>query len=1296
MRTDGRWGRLVVQALLGWLLGGTLPAAEVELVPAGAVWRHLPGTAEASAPDRTAWRLAGFNDSAWASGALPLFYGENLTGTLVSGMQGSYGSRFVRTRFQLATPADVRNLVLHAGCDDGFVAWVNGVEVARYNLPEGDLGLGSFALTAAPEPVVELDYPMGGIQSALRVGENVLAVQVYNVNLTSSDLVFTARLTAELDEEPPVVTSLIPEPGAVVSDLRSVEVQFSEAVSGVDAGDLLVNGTAATAVQFVGPGQYVFTFAAPPAGAVRVEFREGHGIRDQSSAARALVAAPWQYTVDPRAVVTLRINEFLADNDAGIRDEDGRRSDWIEIHNPGNQSISLFGWSLTDDAGNLRKWRFPALSVPARGYALVWASGNDRTNPAAPLHTNFRLAEDGEFLGLVSPAGELVSGFAPAYPRQRPDVAYGRLAGSSSDGFLPVPTPRAPNATGGPGFAPDVVSEPTSRTYTTPIQLQLGASTNGGPIPAGTVIRYTLDGSLPGLSSPVWSGPLNLSNQAVQVRARAYTPGLLPGRPTSTVLLPLATAVARFTSDLPVVVIHDFNRGRPPANERIPAYFQVFEPGPDGVTVLTNAPTQVSRAGISVRGSSTEGLPKASLRVEFRDEFDEDRRVSFLGMPEEGDWVMYGPNSFEPVLIHNPFMHDLSRAIGRYSPRTRFCEVFLVTIGTNQVQSGSYNGVYVAMERIEVGSDRVDLGSLEPENLTPPSVTGGYLMKIDRLDPGDSGIVAGGLGFAMVEPKESELEEPAREPQLRYLTSYMNAFGSALQGAGYRDPVTGYRAYIDEGSWIDHHLLNTFAFNVDALRLSAYFGKRRNGRLEFGPLWDFDRALGSLDGRDANPSVWMSQVGDRGTDFFNFPWWGRMFTDLEFFQKYIDRYQYLRRGELSDVALGQRADGLADQVRRAAVRDWAKWGGSPRVATFQQEINLMKAWMRSRTAFMDSQFVPYPQLGRTPGVVARGSTVSLVVPAGATVYYTTNGVDPRMSGGGIHPSARAYTSPVSIQGNTRLRARTHKPNHTALTGPSNPPLLSVWSGETAGAYITDPMPLEVSEVHFAPEDGPDGGPEDFEFVELRNAGTTPIDLTGVRLTGAVTFETAATNVLRVLPPGGRVVVVSDPGAFAQRYPGVDAVLGAFSGRLANEGETLEVVGPLGEQVVAVPYLPNWLGTNGVAGHSLVPVREGSDPIAAAQSVSWRSSAVRGGSPGRMDAASLPVAEALGVEWTGAGVRLRVRMTAGIGLEVQGRGQLDSGTWEPVRTYSAGAAREEVLEVLPGLETRYYRAISRVP
>lgn len=1259
-------------------------------MPEGAVWRSRAGDAPASVPDATAWRSSGFDDSKWVSGPLPLYYGEALTGTTITGMQGVYPTYFVRTLFQVDAVADVKNLILTAACDDGFVAWINGREVARYNVPEGEPGLGTYALAAVPEPIVPYDYPAGSVEAALRVGENVAAVQVFNATLGSSDLVFQGKLTADVDRDPPTVVSTVPAAGELVRELGTVEIQFSKPVTGVDAADLWVNGVPAVSVTQPVQGQYLFVLPPLANGVVQVAIQPSSGITDVSSKARPLVTNPWTYTLDTTLPSPIRINEFVADNARGIRDEDGKNSDWIEISNAGMTPVSLGGWSLTDDPLRLRKWVFPAVSIPAGGYTLVWATGNDRTNPAAPLHTNFRMANDGEYLALVSPSGQVASAFATAYPAQRADVAYGVLPGSTNYGFLPTPTPRKANAAGGVGFAPDVELSPRSRAYTTTVELTATPVSDGGAVPAGTVVRYTTDGSLPTATSPVWAGPRVLSNQAVQVRVRAFAPGLLDGRPRTEMYLPLSPTVARFTSDVPVLIIHDFNQGRPPASTRIPAFFQVFEPGTNGIVVLTNAPAMAAAAAISVRGSSTEGLPKASLRVEFQDEFGNDRARSFLGMPAEADWVLYGANLFEPVLMHNPFMHDLSRDIGRYSPRNRFCEVFLVTSGTNAIPYSSYNGVYVAMERIETGNDRVDIGTLEPENLTAPSVTGGYLMKVDRLDPGDSGIYAAGLVFGMVEPKESELRDPARAPQMTYIQSYMNAFGDALNGTAYMDPVKGYRAYVDVPSWIDHHLLNVLAFNVDGLRLSAYFGKQRGGLLEFGPLWDFDRALGSTDGRDANPRVWTSQVGDRGTPFFTFSWWGRMFTDPEFWQAYIDRYQELRRGYFGTLAVNARIDALANVVRRAAARDWARWGASPRTASYQGEVNMMKSWLRSRLEFMDSQFVAPPAFETTPGNVGRGSAVVMTVAPNTTLYYTTDGSDPRLAGGGISPKAQVYSAPVTVASNVRLRARSRNPSHAPRLGGENPPLLSVWSGEVAGAFITDPMPLRVSEIHFRPSDGPNGAAQDFEFVEWVNIGTRTLDLTGCGLTGAVRFTVEATNRLRAIEPGQRVVVVSDLAAFTNRYPTVTRILGQYSGHLAGTGDTLTVTGSLGETVQTIPYSSAWMPEGAEPGCSLVPISEALSTEAMSQGGNWRASAAVSGSPGRIDAASLPAPAVIRISVASGDLVLELGLDAGIAAELQSRSDAVTGFWQPVVRHPAGAGRSVTVRVPMTVGERFFR------
>jgi hypothetical protein len=120
------------------------------------------------------------------------------------------------------------------------------------------------------------------------------------------------------------------------------------------------------------------------------------------------------------------ISEFMADNESTVTDEDGGFSDWIEIHNPTADPIALTGWYLTDNETDLEKWQFPAVTLPAGDFLVVWASGKDRRTVGAPLHTNFSLSKDGEFLALVRPGGTTAAqSFAPQFPPQAADEAFG-------------------------------------------------------------------------------------------------------------------------------------------------------------------------------------------------------------------------------------------------------------------------------------------------------------------------------------------------------------------------------------------------------------------------------------------------------------------------------------------------------------------------------------------------------------------------------------------------------------------------------------------------------------------------------------------------------------------------------------------------------------------------------------------------------------------------------------------------------------------------------------------------------
>jgi len=103
----------------------------------------------------------------------------------------------------------------------------------------------------------------------------------------------------------------------------------------------------------------------------------------------------------------LRITEFMASNAGTIADEDGSFEDWIEIQNNSPVTVNLFDWSLTDNAANLTKWKFPATNLPPGQFLVVFASDKNRRTAGGTLHTNFKLGASGEYLALIDRPGPI-------------------------------------------------------------------------------------------------------------------------------------------------------------------------------------------------------------------------------------------------------------------------------------------------------------------------------------------------------------------------------------------------------------------------------------------------------------------------------------------------------------------------------------------------------------------------------------------------------------------------------------------------------------------------------------------------------------------------------------------------------------------------------------------------------------------------------------------------------------------------------------------------------------------------
>ncbi len=137
------------------------------------------------------------------------------------------------------------------------------------------------------------------------------------------------------------------------------------------------------------------------------------------------------------------ISEFQASNNSTLADEDGDFSDWIELYNSSLDPVDITGWHLTDDATDFSKWTLGDADHPiileTGEFRLVFASGKDRTDPAAELHTNFQLSAAGEFLALVEDDGQsIASQYAPEYPTQLEDHSYGLTNGRDTTVLIDV------------------------------------------------------------------------------------------------------------------------------------------------------------------------------------------------------------------------------------------------------------------------------------------------------------------------------------------------------------------------------------------------------------------------------------------------------------------------------------------------------------------------------------------------------------------------------------------------------------------------------------------------------------------------------------------------------------------------------------------------------------------------------------------------------------------------------------------------------------------------------------------
>ena len=204
---DGGYSIERIHPLLDGKHGGSwrlsAPAGpSTTLVNTGSTWRYRKGTSEASTPT-TAWRATSFDDSTWLSGAAPIGYGETFLTTVLSDMNATYSTVFLRISFDVPDPKLFGRLRLESLIDDGINVWVNGTHVARYNLSADELSRTALAQSSL-ESGEYVPFELGEASTLLVPGKNVLAIQLHNHALSGNpDAFVEARLLGTTTDKGP-------------------------------------------------------------------------------------------------------------------------------------------------------------------------------------------------------------------------------------------------------------------------------------------------------------------------------------------------------------------------------------------------------------------------------------------------------------------------------------------------------------------------------------------------------------------------------------------------------------------------------------------------------------------------------------------------------------------------------------------------------------------------------------------------------------------------------------------------------------------------------------------------------------------------------------------------------------------------------------------------------------------------------------------------------------------------------------------------------------------------------------
>ena len=837
--------------------------------------------------------------------------------------------------------------------------------------------------------------------------------------------------------------------------------------------------------------------------------------------------------------------------------------------------------------------------------------------------------------------------------------------------YFPSPTPGTSNSGGLYGFVEDTSFSVDRGFYDTPLNVVITS-----PTPGSTII-YTTDGSEPTLtngtsvpatnSSSVPNAIVNVSTTTT-LRAAAFKDSHLPtnidtqtyiflddvvdqngaGFPSSwgpktadyaldqDLIGPGKTHENTIRDDLQAVAtvsivmdvddlfgpsgIYSNTQSRGISWER-PASFELIDPA-GGPEIQVNA-------GIRIHGGGSRGswMPKHSLRVYFKGEYGsptlqfplfpnsnvEVFDVLILDARYNQSWlwahhsVPDGPTTGAgrqyAQYVRDQWAWDTMEAMGYVSPNARPVYVYL---------NGLFWGLHIVHERADAGFAAAEFGGNKEEYdaIKGAWPTGGF-----QVNSGD------GVAF----------------------TAMMNIVNDS--GRSGDEKFGDVQEYLDMDHFIDYILLQIYAGNTDLRERNWWATRRRepSGQFHFYP-WDSEYML--------------LQITDDVSNFnyTDSPWrlHQRLRSSPEYRQKFADHVQrHLHNdGLLTPAAVEARFMARTAEIDRAIVGESVRWGDhrldnrndgttTGPVSTYTrnnqwltEQNRLLTTIFPQRTDVTLNQLINddlYPSFDAPQfridgtlhhgGSIAVGAQLSMVDPNSpdvGSIYYTTDGTDPRASGGAVSGSAQAYAGSLPVDESLSVKAR-------LFTG-------SQWSALSNAVFTVtaaDATNLVVNEIMYHPAAPSDAeitagytDADDFEFIEFQNVSDNVISLADVAFDSGspVTFNFNDGKV-QTLDAGEHLLVVHNQTAFEFRYgSGIsEKIAGQYSGGMNNGGERFTLLDASKATIQSFSFddTAPWPISPDGHGFSLILIDSTSNPDPA-NADHWRGSGSRHGSPGNAD------------------------------------------------------------------------------